>query len=123
MRGILGVEKMFYFGHIEFSDSEQLASGGNLVSEAQTELSGGEGEFALDEILQLFIVHEHSLGGFWSQVANGGSCGTDLGLKHEVEGLRVGEVILCIHGLDVKRPIDVLELLLGVGFGVLGNFE
>lgn len=60
------VNEMLDFSHLELSDSQQGVSGGNFVSESQTDLSSGKWKSASIVVQKFVEIDEHTLGSFWS---------------------------------------------------------
>mmetsp|Transcript_35851 Transcript_35851/g.103107 ORF Transcript_35851/g.103107 Transcript_35851/m.103107 type:complete len:219 (+) Transcript_35851:826-1482(+) len=84
---VVGVHKMLNLTHLELSDAQQPGPRCDLIAEAQTQLSGGEGHLASVELEQPPEVDEDALGGLGPQVGLGGRVAerTHAGLEHEVE--------------------------------------
>mmetsp|Transcript_13061 Transcript_13061/g.31206 ORF Transcript_13061/g.31206 Transcript_13061/m.31206 type:complete len:247 (+) Transcript_13061:816-1556(+) len=83
---VVGVHKMLNLTHLELSDAQQPGPRCDLIAEAQTQLSGGEGHLASVELEQPPEVDEDALGCLGPQVAHQVPLGPDGRLEHEVEG-------------------------------------
>lgn len=64
------VKEMLDFGHVEFSQSEKLVSGRNLISEAEADLRCGKGHPSTVKGQELAEIHKHTLGRLGSQISN-----------------------------------------------------
>ncbi|KAF1760178.1 hypothetical protein GCK72_008424 [Caenorhabditis remanei] len=66
---VLWIDKVLDFTHGEFTNMNESLTGRDLISEAKTDLSGGERKFSIIELEKSLEVHEDSLSGFWAEDA------------------------------------------------------
>lgn len=113
---VLWVNEVLNFGEGEFSDSEETRSGGDFVSETETDLGTTEGNTTTVVFEEVSEVDEHTLGSFRSEVTLGVTSGTDLNTEHEVKLVRVAEAVTSFGGLDAEgldNTADFLEFVVG----------
>jgi hypothetical protein len=67
MRFVLRVNKVFDFGHLEFSTADELVSGCNFISETQTNLSCPERKLVAILLQKSREVQEDTLCSLWSK--------------------------------------------------------
>lgn len=116
----LWIKEMLNLGHIKFSESKQLVSGRNLVSEAKTNLGSSKWYLTTIETKQLAKINEHTLSSLWSQVANLVTKRTNIKFEHEIEGFWVSDWVIVWTG-DLKILEHFSEFLLVIDVSILSN--
>lgn len=96
------VHEMLDFCHLELSHSNQPVSRRNLVPEAQSDLGSSKGQSSSVELQQFMEIHEHSLRSLRPQVSHEIRGGSNLGLKHQIEGFRSRQLITRIGRFDLQ---------------------
>lgn len=86
---VIGVYEMLDLRHCELSHSQQTLLGVDLVTETETDLSGGERHLSIVIVKKSSKVDENTLGCLGAEETSLCTSGTNLSLEHEVERHRL----------------------------------
>ncbi|KAF1760275.1 hypothetical protein GCK72_008521 [Caenorhabditis remanei] len=107
---------MLDFTHGEFSNTNESLTWRDLISEAKTDLSGGEWKFSLIELEKSLEIHKDSLSGFWAEECFEVAGWSDLSGEHQIESDRFGEVVSSDGGLELESCDDFMHILVVESF-------
>jgi len=112
--GLVGQHEELHLHLLELTGAKDEVSGRDLVPKRLADLGDAEGRLAARELKHVLEVDEDPLSGLRSQVGDGGVVDdrADMGLEHEVELARLGEV-----------AVGGLAGMLGGLFAALGLIE